>query len=141
MVTHQIPRKEIGAPALAHLKEVNTAKSVDSGWDIPEDGRGKRKNIHFGAGATTGWAISDRFNRILPPHKRFLGRSRRTFLIGILVLFVCILALIIGLAAGLGKGSNKYVWSHIGLNAHNDDTCVGPRTYHCTMAQKNIPEI
>jgi hypothetical protein len=45
---------------------------------------------------------------VLPPHRRYLGRSRRTLLIIVLVAFLCLLALIIGLAVGLGGGSKKY---------------------------------
>lgn len=112
MSTFTIPRKEIGVsePAPAHLKEVQTGKSVDSTWDSPEEGQGKRKRGFLGAGsgAGVGWALSDRFNRILPPHKRYFGRSRRTVLIIIGVAFLCLLALIIGLAVGLGGGSKKY---------------------------------
>jgi hypothetical protein len=109
MSTFTIPRKEIGEPSPAHLKEVTTSKSFDSTWDVPEEAQRekKRKFLSVGTGAT-GWALSDRFDRILPPHKRYLGRSRRTLLIIILVAFLCLLALIIGLAVGLGRGSKKY---------------------------------
>lgn len=108
MGTHEIPRKEIGAPSLAHLKEVNTSRTDSSGWDIPEEGQSKRKNIQLGIrGNATRWAISDRFDRLLPPHKRYFGRSRRAFLIGILVILGCLLAIVIGLGVGLKKG-NKY---------------------------------
>lgn len=97
-------------PSPAHLKEVQTGKSVDSTWDVPEEGQGKRKRGFLGAGsgAGVGWALSDRFNRMLPPHKRYFGRSRRALLIAVGVAFLCLLALIIGLAVGLGGGSKKY---------------------------------
>lgn len=109
MSTFTIPRKEIAEPSPAQLKEVATGRSIDSTWDMPEEGQIKKKHNFLGAGAgATGWALSDRFNRILPPHKRYLGRSRRTLLIFILVAFLCLLALIIGLAVGLGGGSKKY---------------------------------
>src|SRR5690349_16340595 len=105
----EIPRKEIGEPAPAHLKEIgepapahlkevetrNTAS--DAGWDIPEDGQRRRK-LRLGGASATGWALSDRFGRLLPPHKRYFGRSRRSLLIAILALFFLLLALIIGLA-------------------------------------------
>ena len=107
MSTFQIPRKEIGItePSPAHLKEVETARSTDSGWEVPEEGQTKRRNIHLGTGAR--WALSDRFDRLLPPHKRYFGRTRRTLLIAILVIFLCLLALIIGLAVGLKKNGDK----------------------------------
>ncbi|KAH7072523.1 RlpA-like double-psi beta-barrel-protein domain-containing protein-containing protein [Paraphoma chrysanthemicola] len=102
MSAFTIPRKEIGEPSPAHLKEVDTARSTDSGWEATETGQSKRRHIHMGMGASTaGWAFSDRFDRILPPHRRYFGRSRRTLLIAILITFLCLLALIIGLAVGL----------------------------------------
>jgi len=89
----------------AYLKEVGTHTTAsDSGWDIPEDGQKKRKHNLASASAAR-WALSDRLNRFLPPHKRYFGRSRRTFLLAILALFLCLLALIIGLAVGLSKRS------------------------------------
>jgi hypothetical protein len=104
---YQIPRRAVGEPLPAHLKEVNTARSVESGWDTPQEGQSKKRN-RFGAGAgTTRWALSDRLDRMLPPHKRYFGRSRRTLLIIILVAFLCLFALVIGLAAGLSS-SKKY---------------------------------
>lgn len=108
MSAYQIPRKGIGEPAPAHLKEVETARSADSSWGVAEEGQSKRRHIHLGLGASaSGWALSDRFDRILSPHRRYFGRSRKTLLIVILVVFLCLLALIIGLAVGL-KGSKKY---------------------------------
>ena len=107
----EVPRKDIVEPSPAHLKEVDTKNTTsDSGWDIPEEGQSKRRHIHLGVGASaTGWAVSDRFDRMLPPHRRYFGRSRRTFLIIVLVILLALLALIIGLAVGLTKGSDKYM--------------------------------
>jgi hypothetical protein len=109
MSTFTIPRKQIAEPSSAHVKEVDTARSADSGSDTPGDGQSKKKHNFLGAGpGATGWALSDRLDRILPPHRRYFGRSRRTLLIIILVAFLCLLALIIGLAVGLSGGSKKY---------------------------------
>src|SRR5580700_2048970 len=44
-----------------------------------------------------------RFDALLSPHRRYLGRSRRTFLLIILAIFLCLLALILGLAIGLSR--------------------------------------
>jgi hypothetical protein len=107
MSAYTIPRKEVGAPAPAHVKEVDNTSSADAHWDTEVPSKKKHNILGTGAGAT-GWALSDRFDRVLPPHKRYFGRSRRTFLIIILVAFLCLLALIIGLAVGLGGGSKKY---------------------------------
>jgi hypothetical protein len=87
-------------PAPANPKENAPA----SDWDIPETGDVKRSRFHFG-GASTGWAISDRFDCVLPPYKRYFGRSRRTLLIALAVLFLFLLGLIIGLAVGLTRKS------------------------------------
>ena len=115
MGASEIPKKEIGEPAPAHLKDVDTTNTTsDSGWEIPEEGQ-KRRKRHLGGKSAVGWALSDRFDRMLPPHRRYLGRSRRTLLIIILVLLLCILALIIGLAVGLSRRS-KYA-SHLLLSA------------------------
>ncbi len=105
-----IPRKEIAVtePSAVYLKEVDShITTSDSGWEIPEDGRRNRAH-HVGRASAARWALSDRFDRIFPPHKRYFGRSRRTLIIAILVLFFCILSLIIGLAVGLSGGSKKY---------------------------------
>ena len=88
---------------------VHTVENSASGWEIPEEGKTKksRRGLRAIGGTTTGWAISDRFDRLLPPHKRYFGRSRRTLLIAIGVIFLLLLVLIIGLAVGLHKKS-KY---------------------------------
>lgn len=115
MSGHQIPRKEVGQPSPAHLKEVEArTDNWNSGWDLPEENPQKR-NSKFGAGTgVSRLAIADRFNRILPPYKRYFGRSRRTLLVLIGVILLCLLALIIGLAVGL-KGGSKYVWEHVAI--------------------------
>lgn len=102
----EVPQRAVEEPPPAHLKEIGTSNTAAT-WDVHEEGQKKRKRALFGAGAGTGagWALSDRLDRILPPHKRYLGRSRRTFLLALLVAFICLLALIIGLAVGLSKKS------------------------------------
>ncbi|KAH8729089.1 RlpA-like double-psi beta-barrel-protein domain-containing protein-containing protein [Phaeosphaeriaceae sp. PMI808] len=127
MSTFNIPRKEIEVPSPAHMKEIETTNTAESGWESSEEGQSKRRHIHMGMGASAkGWAISDRFDRMLPPHKRYFGRSRRTLLIAIFVAFICILALVIGLAVGL-KGSKK----HQNLPLPNGaETYTGDLTYY-----------
>lgn len=48
-------------------------------------------------------AFTGRLDSVLPPHKRYLGRSRKTFLWVLLAVTLALLALIIGLAIGLTK--------------------------------------
>ena len=102
----EVPQRAVEEPAPAHVKELGTSNTATT-WDGPEEGQKKRKGPLFGVGVGTGaeWALSDRFDRILPPHRRYFGRSRRTLLIALLVAFVCLLASIIGLAVGLSKKS------------------------------------
>ncbi|KAF1843591.1 uncharacterized protein K460DRAFT_316110 [Cucurbitaria berberidis CBS 394.84] len=125
----EIPRKDIGEPSRAYIKEADsTNNTLDSGWDIPQEGQRKRRHAHLGVGSSaTGWALSDRFDRMLPPHRRYIGRSRRTFLIIVLVILVCLLALIIGLAVGLSKGSNKT--QNLPL-PNGSETYTGDLTYY-----------
>lgn len=73
-------------------------------WELPQQGPSKPTRLRFRRRAVE-WAIADRVDRILPPHKRYLGRSRRTLLIFIAVLLLAILALVIGLSVGLTKKS------------------------------------
>jgi hypothetical protein len=51
--------------------------------------------------AKTGF--SNKVDAIVPPHKRYLGMSRKVFLYVLLAVILALLALIIGLAVGLSK--------------------------------------
>jgi len=46
--------------------------------------------------------FQNRFDRRFPPYRRYLGRSRRTFLFILLGVILCLLALILGVGLGLG---------------------------------------
>ncbi len=52
-----------------------------------------------------GAALSSKLDRMLPPHKKYLGMRRNVFLCVLLAVVLALLALIIGLAAGLSSGS------------------------------------
>jgi hypothetical protein len=133
----QIPRKPVGEPAPAHVKEVDSQNATtESGWDIPDEGQKKKKYIGFGSSAGTGadaggakLTFSNRLDRVLSPHKRYFGRSRRTLLIVIGVAFLCLLGLIIGLAVGL-SGGEKYVLHNLLTSQRTDMLHLGPKTYH-----------
>ena len=45
--------------------------------------------------------FSSQLDKVIPPHKRYLGLSRKVFLLVLLAVFLALLALIIGLAVGL----------------------------------------
>jgi hypothetical protein len=114
------------------MKEESTVQSAD----LAEQGQGKKTRFHRGgASGPTRWALSDRLDRVLPRHKRYCGRSRKTLLIIILVAFLCLLALIIGLAAGLSK-HKKYVSFQPLLSTI--PTTVGHKTSLCPKATKPI---
>lgn len=51
-------------------------------------------------------SVSRKLDAVLPPHRKYLGRTRKTFLIILIAIFFCLLALIIGFAVGLS--SHKY---------------------------------
>ncbi|KAF9694224.1 hypothetical protein EKO04_007916 [Ascochyta lentis] len=119
----ELPSSGVGEPPAAYLKETEATGTATT-WDEPGEGQRKRRHIHFGAGA--GWALSDRFDRIVPPHRRYLGRSRRTFIIVVIVAFACLLALIIGLAVGL---SGKSKTQNLPL-PNNTDHHTGDLTYY-----------
>lgn len=108
-VAHHHQKARMGAPEDEAPKEPVTVKAVEkppSDWELPEEGTSRKFRIPI-ARRAAGWAIADRFDRLLPPHKRYLGRSRRTFLICVGVVFVVLLSLIIGLSVGLTRKS-KY---------------------------------
>jgi hypothetical protein len=54
---------------------------------------------------STSALLSEKLDRVLPPHKRYLRLSRNAFLWVVLGTILALLALIIGLAAGLTAGS------------------------------------
>lgn len=108
-----------GLSATAHGRDAPTQPTQDmehgdattsNGGSTSDGHDSKGRHYAIGAGflANTqagnfGSAISRHFNNILPPHKRYFNNriSRRTLLIIIGVICICLLALIIGLAAGL----------------------------------------
>lgn len=68
---------------------------------------------HDGGAATTsrptGASLGTRLDRVLPPHRKYLGMRRKVFLLVLGAATLALLALIIGLAAGLTTGSKKWV--------------------------------
>ncbi|KAK6419192.1 hypothetical protein LTR95_017093 [Oleoguttula sp. CCFEE 5521] len=84
--------------------------------------RGLRRVGGGGAG------VSAKLDRVLPPHRRYLGMSRKVFLIVLLAVMLALLALIIGLAAGLSHKSKN---QNLPLPT-NTDKHVGDFTYYGT---------
>lgn len=54
-------------------------------------------------------AFHEKFDRAVPPNQKYLGRSRRTFLIVIGVILFVLIGLVIGLAVGLTIGRKGYM--------------------------------
>ncbi|KAF1941226.1 hypothetical protein EJ02DRAFT_207153 [Clathrospora elynae] len=108
MNTPVIPRKPLAESGQAHVKEVDSANTASaSSWNAAEGSVELRRHHGFVAGIKTSlWSLSARFNHILPPHRRYIGHSRRTLLIMIGITFSCLIALIVGLAAGLTTRNN-----------------------------------
>lgn len=53
--------------------------------------------------------FTTKLDSILPPHRSYVGLSRKAFLLSCLAVGIAILVLIVGLAAGLG-GSTRCDW-------------------------------
>jgi hypothetical protein len=51
----------------------------------------------------------EKFDRIVPPNRKYLGKSRKTLLITLAVIFLLLFGLIVGLAVGLTFGKKGYV--------------------------------
>jgi hypothetical protein len=83
-------------------------KSVaNSNIQIPEwEQAGQHVNGTATSKESTSAGFGAKFDRALPPHKRYLGMRRKVFLIVLLAALLGLLALIIGLAAGLSHKSS-----------------------------------
>jgi hypothetical protein len=53
-------------------------------------------------------SFSEKFNRVVPPNRKYLGRSRKTLLIVLVAIFLVLIGLIVGLAVGLTIGRKGY---------------------------------
>jgi hypothetical protein len=91
---------DVKAPERAHGAQGSAYNAPE--WELPEEGTAPKKRLHLGS-TSTRWAIADRFDRVLPPYKRYVGLKRRTFLLALLAVLLAIIVLAVGLAVGLGK--------------------------------------
>ena len=63
------------------------------------------------AAATPRIGLKERFDGVMSPNRRYLGRSRRTVLLGALgFLVLLVLALGLGLGLGLKNNGDSYVY-------------------------------
>ncbi|KAF1354012.1 RlpA-like double-psi beta-barrel-protein domain-containing protein-containing protein, partial [Delphinella strobiligena] len=75
-------------------------------------------------------SLKDRFDSVVPPHRTYLGLSRRWFLVAVFCITLALLALIIGLAVGL-TGDNGSGGKDLPLPS-NRQQFVGDLTYYGT---------
>lgn len=75
-------------------------------WETTARHRGEKQQT--AAGESFKARALGHFNRVMPPHRRYCGLSRNTACIVFLAIFLALLILIIGLAAGLSHRS-KYI--------------------------------
>ncbi|KAF2805500.1 uncharacterized protein BDZ99DRAFT_466491 [Mytilinidion resinicola] len=121
----QVPRKE--------LPPTYQRNGPAPEWEAPLETGRKPTNIKLGAFAGASTTLTNRFNRLIPPHKKYFGRSRRVFLICLGILFLALLALIIGLAVGLGhKKQHRNLPLPNGAKTYTGDlTYYGPGLGAC----------
>lgn len=91
---------ELKIPEPAHGAQGSDYSAQD--WVVPEEGTTRKRGLHLGS-ASTRWAIADRFDRVFPPYKRYVGLKRRTFLLILLGAIIAVIALAVGLGVGLSK--------------------------------------
>lgn len=79
----------------------------DKGIEVPEWEHTAAANSHDGHSRlrATRASFESKIDSILPPHRRYLGLTRKAFLWIVLVVCLVLVALIIGLAAGLSQQS------------------------------------
>jgi len=81
---------------------------MDKEVEVPEWEHTHGSNNAAPATQSAGPTLKQRFDIIMPPHKKYLGIKRNFFLLALLAAILALLALIIGLAVGLTQKS-KYV--------------------------------
>ena len=107
---------ELKTPEPAHGVQSNRYDAP--GWEIPEEGVASRKRSRLRLGsASTRWAIADRFDRVFPPYKRYIGLKRRTLLLVLIAVLLALIALAVGLGVGLSN-EQKSVFPHSAMEPH-----------------------
>jgi len=80
-------------------------------WEHENAAKGDAKvgqtSITNAGGARTTSTLLDMFNRLIPPHRRYLGLQRKWFLVAVATTVVVLLALIISLSAGLAQSKKS----------------------------------
>lgn len=81
---------------------------------------------HSSSGGAGRGRVSEKFNTVFPRHKRYLGLSRRIFLVCLAALLVILIAVVLGLSIGL---SRKRGAQNLPLPT-NTDVHTGDWTYY-----------
>ncbi|KAI1841657.1 hypothetical protein JX265_009328 [Neoarthrinium moseri] len=85
----------------------------------------------LGHGASAAPSMRQRLDSVLPPDRRYLGRSRRSFLLFILLPLAILLLLVLPLAVGLGVGLSHHDSGAQSLPLPtNSATFTGELTYY-----------
>ncbi|KAI9827409.1 MAG: hypothetical protein M1819_006950 [Sarea resinae] len=122
-------------------------------WEVPEHppkGRGVHLPRSLRAATLPGgkftWSnprVTEKFDAILPPERRYLGRSRRTVLWTAVVVLLCLIGLIVGLAVGLTRhsGSQDLPLPSKSQKFTGDLTYYAPGLGACGVTSSNNDEI
>jgi len=119
--------------------EANATSELASPWEGTVPKPRKRSWFPSFAASPTSWILADRFDRLLPPQKRYLGRSRQTFVIALPVLLFVLIGLAIGLSVGLTRKTRHHTSLPLptGTARHTGDlTYYSPGLGACGLTSK-----
>ena len=88
---------------------------------------------------STKTTFSTKLDTIIPPHKRYLGMSRKIFLFILLAVILALIALIIGLAVGLSN-SRQALLRHYKHEASLTFSTAANKTYRYPLTANTLLE-
>ncbi|KAK5163260.1 uncharacterized protein LTR77_010846 [Saxophila tyrrhenica] len=95
-------------------------------WEHEAAGNSRDGRQNISTRGSTKAAMSAKLDRMMPPHRKYLGMRRNVLLWVLLAIVLALLALIIGLAAGLSSSSGG---QNLPLPSNTEDF-VGDLTYY-----------
>lgn len=99
------PTTEVSAPAAQDTPAKETQMPE---WEhIAAKEHGAQNETDGKTRGSTKEALQRKLDNVMPPHKKYIGLRRTVFLLVLLGVFLALLALIIGLAAGLSSKSSR----------------------------------
>ena len=113
--THPPPQKRsfrnsltlLGTAAAAALENVAPAKETTNTTTATDGTITPPPGTRSNGGLSLGTTIRDRFNTMLPAHKKYLGQTRRRFLLFIVLPVFILLFVVLPLSVGLGVGLSR----------------------------------